>query len=150
MSTRLNRSFFDNLATTRNHKVLEWNSKEQPYTTVHKSQISLFCQTCVLPFTTSCLSYINARKTGCPNCQKQLVSQSSKERQRFQTPRNSLGYARLNRKRKNSEKDQSKLSVEPSMFDSIKSENTMKAFLKKESNLILTMILFCLFIKNSS
>jgi hypothetical protein len=81
---------------------------------------------------------------------KQLVSQSTKERQRFQTPRNSLGYARLNRKRKNSEKDQSKLSVEPSMFDSIKSENTMKAFLKKESNLILTMILFCLFIKNSS
>jgi hypothetical protein len=134
MSARLNHSYFDNLATTRNHKVLEWDSKNQPYTTVHKSQISLFCQTCGLPFTTSCLSYINARQTGCPNCKKQLISQSTKERRSFKTPRNSSGFARLNKKRNNSEKDQSKLSVEPSMFDSIKSENTMKVFLKKESN----------------
>nr|P09753.1 RecName: Full=Uncharacterized 38.5 kDa protein in psbA intron 1 [Chlamydomonas moewusii]ABU88306.1 I-CmoeI homing endonuclease [Chlamydomonas moewusii]CAA31842.1 unnamed protein product [Chlamydomonas moewusii]CAA33623.1 unnamed protein product [Chlamydomonas moewusii] len=73
---------YENLAATRNHEVISVSNKETP----SQGDITLLCKTCNKEFTTTTISYQNARKTGCPHCKATSASLYWTGRARTKTP----------------------------------------------------------------
>lgn len=73
MTKKLSKKDLDLIASGRNHTIISFEN----YQNVH-SQIEIHCNTCNTTFVTTVHSYKNAKKTGCPECKKQVSSQTHK------------------------------------------------------------------------
>lgn len=73
MSKSLTLEYFKTIAECRNHSVLNMTD----YKNVH-SKIAIFCHTCDSAFKTTGQSYKNAKKSGCPECKKLIISSTHK------------------------------------------------------------------------
>lgn len=69
MSRKLLLLDWQNLATTRNHKLISVTNTE----TIAKGNLNLLCNICNSKFTISAKSYRNC-KNGCPTCKKKAIS----------------------------------------------------------------------------
>nr|YP_636213.1 putative site-specific DNA endonuclease [Tupiella akineta]AAV80637.1 putative site-specific DNA endonuclease [Tupiella akineta] len=76
------------LATLRNHEVVNMKN----YRNVH-SKILFFCKTCENNFETTLHSYKNAKKTGCSECKKQLISSVQKKKKVSKETKLKIGKA---------------------------------------------------------
>lgn len=76
MSNKLTFNDINKIASERNH-ILLTKDLEKNYKDIN-SLIELNCLTCNTMFKTTLRSYKNAKKTGCPNCKKIIVSNTHK------------------------------------------------------------------------
>lgn len=105
---------YEDLASKRNLKIIELKD----YKNVHESKITLQCLVCQSTFTTSCNSFLSARKTGCPTCKKTSIRQNNKMR--------SLTPPRRRKKKK-----PKPLAPE---FSNVNSRESLMEFLEKTPN----------------
>lgn len=81
------------LTTSRNHEILNMEN----YQNVH-SKIFFFCKNCKTKFETPLHSYKKAKKTGCPQCKKQLISAVQKNKKVSLETRFKIGKANIGKR----------------------------------------------------
>jgi hypothetical protein len=134
MSAKKNREFYENLAKSRNHRLLDISNSDTP----SKGKLTIHCDTCNNQFTTTAHSYQNARKTGCPTCKQASTSAQWKGKARTLSPEQAAHRAvtRAHRETTRLKKAQK--------YSSLKNREDLKLFLEGESNAYSEFILACM------
>jgi hypothetical protein len=86
MNKKCTKEDLQKITTPRNHTITSFEN----YVNVH-SQIGVKCNTCGSDFTTSAHSYKNAKKTGCPCCKKQIVSDTHRGKATHEETKRKIG-----------------------------------------------------------
>jgi len=73
MSKKLTKEDLQILANQRNHTIVLFENYQNRH-----SKVTIQCNTCCKEFTTTVHAYKNAKKTGCPECKKQITSKTHK------------------------------------------------------------------------
>nr|YP_007890150.1 putative site-specific DNA endonuclease [Pleodorina starrii]YP_007890196.1 putative site-specific DNA endonuclease [Pleodorina starrii]AFY64421.1 putative site-specific DNA endonuclease [Pleodorina starrii]AFY64462.1 putative site-specific DNA endonuclease [Pleodorina starrii] len=82
MSIKKTIQFYADLADGRGHELVSVSNTETP----SQGTVTIFCKNCNNKFTTSAVSYQNARKTGCPNCKAKAVQEFWTGKSRTKSP----------------------------------------------------------------
>lgn len=90
MSKKLTRIDIEQLASERNHILLNAENFDATYKNVN-SEINMYCNTCGLNFNSTVHRYKNSKKTGCPNCKKIKTSLTHKDKQVSEETRKLIG-----------------------------------------------------------
>lgn len=137
MSNKKTTHFYNELAHSRDHTIISFQNSQTP----SSGTLTIQCNTCGKPFTTTAKSYTNARKTGCPNCKRISTSTQWKGKTRTLTPKQAA-------KKESIRGYKQKTLIEKSQqYASIKNREDLELFLKQENNAYTLFILDC--IKNT-
>jgi RNA polymerase subunit RPABC4/transcription elongation factor Spt4 len=134
MSHKKTKDFYIELAQSRNHNIIVFQNNETPAS----GTLTIQCNTCGIEFTTTAKSYVNARKTGCPNCKRIATSKQWKGKTRSLTPEQAAkkDSIRAYKQKTRLEKAQ--------QYASLKNREDLELFLKQENNAYTLFILECI------
>lgn len=86
MSNKLTKEDYQKIAHQRNHEIISFEN----YINV-RSQIGVHCLTCDHVWYPTGHAYKNAKKTGCPNCKRLLISKQHKTKIVSEETRRKIG-----------------------------------------------------------
>lgn len=131
MSAKKPREFYENLAKTRNHRLIDVSNSDTP----SKGTLTIQCDSCNNQFTTTAHSYQNARRTGCPNCKQTSTSTQWKGKTKTLSPEQAAQRAvtKAHREATRLKKAQK--------YSSLKNREDLILFLESESNIYSEFIL---------
>jgi len=86
MSKKLTKEIIEKIAETRNHQIICFEN----YQNIH-SKMQVYCANCNTSFWTTVHSYKNAKKTGCPECKKQISSKIHKGKKTTDETKRKIG-----------------------------------------------------------
>jgi RNA polymerase subunit RPABC4/transcription elongation factor Spt4 len=128
---------YADLCRERNHTLL--NKYVEVGTEGKKTyKIKILCNTCEKEFDTSCHSYKNARKTGCPNCKKESLSKHWTGKVRTASPE------QIKQKKAIQSSKQKSLEEKAKKYEHIKNKNDLIEFLKQHNDEYSSWILECI------